>query len=128
MSVDGRLIADVRRLHQLNGASLFLLVAGGKGVGKSTALTAFADGLAAACAVEEINTTARLLQRPASGEAAAEAFTVCRLTFVMLAEITFQASGSLTSAQQLRPFTVLVADDVDVLWMLCSANNILGQL
>ncbi|KPA79012.1 putative ATPase domain protein [Leptomonas pyrrhocoris] len=128
MSIDGRLIADVQRLRRINGVPLFFLVSGSKGSGKSTSLKAFADGLAASSAVEECDSVSALLRRASDGEDGGEAFTVCRLTYLMMAEGVFQASKSLASAQQLRPFTVLVVDDVDILWMLCSANRILGHL
>jgi energy-coupling factor transporter ATP-binding protein EcfA2 len=131
MSVDGRLIADVQRLRHLGGASLFFVVSGSKGSGKSSALRAFADGLAASSAVAEVDTTAGLLRCSSGDEAETDVFTVCRVTYLTVAEGSASVSSSrgiAASSAYFRRLTVLVVDDVDLLWMLCSANRVLGYL
>ena len=128
MSIDGRLISDVHRLRHLHGAPLFLLVTGSRGAGKSATLKAFANGLTASTAVEEVYTTADLVRCASCGEAEADVFTVCRVTYPIIAEGSTQTSDSLASVQQLRRLTVLVVDDADLLWVLCGANRVLGHL
>lgn len=129
MSVDGRLIADVQRLRHLDGASLFLLVSGSKGAGKTTALNAFVNGLHAFGAVSEVDPMTLLLSKAEESAPPTNEFVLCRVTYLAVAEGSAQASGAGgASGVRLPPFTVLVVDDVDLLWSLCGANNVLGYL
>lgn len=128
MSVDGRLIADVQRLRTLDGATLFLLVVGSRGAGKTTTLKAVAGGLTASSAAVEVSAATDLLPSVDAAESSHDTCTVCCVTYGMLAEDSSRAANSLKSAQQLRRLSVLVVDDVDLLWLLCSANRIVGHL
>lgn len=128
MSVDGRLIADVQRLRTLDVTSLFLLVSGSKGAGKTSALRAFTTGLAAHSVVVQPDSVAELLRSSNCAEGGVDDFTVCQLSYLTMAEESSRAASSLLAATQLRRLTILVVDDVDVLWMLCGANRIVGHL
>lgn len=128
MSVDGHLIADVQRLRQLGGQSLFHLVVGGKGTGKSTALQSFVSGL-------QVTTKARhaagvhdcVLTAPAAASPDDD-FTLWTLTYDTVARGSSALGALSTRTALLRPFSIVVADDIDLLWLLCSMNGLLPPL
>ncbi|KAG5500660.1 hypothetical protein JIQ42_04679 [Leishmania sp. Namibia] len=128
MPVDGHLIADVQRLRQLGEQSLFLLVVGGKGAGKSTALRSFVSGLPAATeARHAAEVHAIVLDTPAASSSE-NGFTLWTLTYSSVAHSSSVLGTLAGHAPPLRPFSIIVADDIDIVWLLCSMNGLLPSL
>lgn len=129
MSVDGHLIADVQRLRRLGGKSLFLLVTGGKGSGKSTALRAFCTGLAAATPVRHASSLQSCCQDASEAAATDDIFTLWTVDYGSVAATGAVLDSSTTCTRPtLHRHSVFVVDDVDLLWSLCSINGVLQHL
>ncbi|KAG5477672.1 hypothetical protein LSCM1_04965 [Leishmania martiniquensis] len=127
MSVDGHLIADVQRLRQLGEQSLFLLVVGSKGAGKSTALQNFVSGLPTTTEARHVSEVPVALDAKA-GSSPENGLILWTLTYSAVAH-SISALGALAAhAPPLRPFSIIVADDIDILWLLCSINGLLPYL
>ncbi|KAK7195775.1 ATPase domain protein [Novymonas esmeraldas] len=128
MSVDGHLIADVQRLRQLGGQSLFLVVLGGKGAGKSAALQSLTAGLPANTNARHVAAVTELLLATDATAPPDDELLVCTLNYAAVARGSSALGALAAPALSLRRFSVVVADDVDVLWHLCSANGLLPSL
>ncbi|CAJ1026467.1 putative ATPase family associated with various cellular activities (AAA) [Leishmania shawi] len=128
MSVDGHLIADVQRLRQLGEQSLFFLLVGSKGAGKSTALQSFVSGLSVTTKVRHAAGVHDIILTAPAAASPDDDFTLWTLTYAAVAHSSSSLGVIATYALSLRPFSIVVVDDIDLLWLLCSINGLLPLL
>lgn len=132
MSIDGTLIADIRQLYGSCTTSLFFLVVGPKGSGKSTNLHAVVDGLL----LTTPSTQVEQLEDDDDGQAVkmsapeGERYRIFSLNYSTLMNhketaVPDEPAGTLG---KLHPYSIVVVDDLDLLWAVCELNGCLSRL
>ncbi|CCW62470.1 unnamed protein product [Phytomonas sp. EM1] len=125
MSLHDKLFADVCRIVDESYVSLFFLLTGQRGGGKSFVLRSLFTSLIDTRAASEVDTLSNLLVHNSSDSEDKNAFRVCRVDYNML----LSWSRQLKAEQDLKflsfpPLTVLIVDDVHALFELCSLNRV----
>lgn len=136
MSIDGVLITDVLRIANEPHTSFFFLATGSKGSGKTFALRGFLDGIAKSGRAAVISSLIDLIALPDDSPSvdAPAPISVCWLDHGRVAKEGHKITallGSSSSSSQTARFvrgTVLIVDDIDVLWPLCSISGDLRTL